>query len=188
VISENYSHDPVPIEMRKERSMTSATNAAARGRNAMRKTASAVVALAVLLVAAHSASASPAVTAEGSFAFLSDTVTPVRASDGNIFLDEVASIAYSGDLTGVVTATDTIVAHGDGTLSGHGTETCASCTIGGRSGSFTAVFVFSGANGHFSGTYTFTAASGGLTSLHGQGTFEGNFVNNSYAYDYHFEL
>jgi hypothetical protein len=52
-----------------------------------------------------------------------------------------------GDLSGVVTVTDTIVGHGDGSLNEHGTDTCTSCTIGGRTGSFTAVFEFTGANG-----------------------------------------
>jgi ABC-type Fe3+/spermidine/putrescine transport system ATPase subunit len=173
---------------RKESPMTFPTTLALRGRKATRKCIPvAVLTFALFMGAAHPASATLPATANGSFAFLSDTVTPMRSADGNLFLGEVASIEYSGGLTGVVTATDTIVVHGDGSLNGHGTETCTSCTIGGRTGSFTAVFEFTGANGQFQGTYTFSAGAGGLTGLHGQGAFQGNFASNDYSYDYHFE-
>jgi hypothetical protein len=52
-------------------------------------------------------------------------------------------------VAGIVTVNELIVVHGDGALDKHGTKTCTSCTIGGRTGSFTATFVFHGSGGQF---------------------------------------
>jgi hypothetical protein len=145
------------------------------------------LAVVLLLAVAHPAGAAQPASASGTFAFLSSSVTPIRADGGNLVLQQVASIAYSGDLAGVVTATATITVHSDGSINGRGTETCSSCTIGGRTGSFAAVYSFTGSGGGFAGHETFTDAAGGLTGLHAQGTFQGDFVSNSYSYEYHFE-
>jgi hypothetical protein len=135
---------------------------------------------------AHPAAASAPLVATGGFTFLEDTLTPIRTADGTLFLHEVASISYTGDLAGVVTATDTIIVHSDGSVSGHGSEACVLCTIGGRTGSFTAVFAFSGSGGNFTGHETFTSGAGGLDGLHGGGTFTGSPLGNTYSFRYQF--
>jgi hypothetical protein len=146
-----------------------------------------VAVAAMAAVSATPVAARPPAVATGTFTFLSDTLSPIRSADGNIFLGEVASISYAGDLTGVVVATDTLLVHSDGSVDGHGTEVCSSCTIGGRTGSLTAVFAFHVSGGQLTGTETFTSAAGGLSGLRGGGTFEGNGAVNTYSYSYHFE-
>lgn len=145
----------------------------------------------IAIVAASAALAGPAAastggTAAGAFTFLDDTITPAGQAGGNVFLSEVATISYTGDLTGIADATDTIVVHADGSINGHGTETCGSCTIGGRTGSFTAVFTFHGSGGQINGRETFISSTGGLAGLHGGGQFEGSPTGNAYSYDYLF--
>jgi hypothetical protein len=146
------------------------------------------VAAAILAVVAPTAAAGPqaAKTATGNFAFASRTVTPVLSLGGDTLLSEVASISYSGGLIGTVSARDTILARSDGSFSAYGVESCNSCTIGGRTGSFIAVFSVSGSATHFTGTETFVGGGGGLAGLHGGGTFSGDGTLNSYAYDYRF--
>jgi hypothetical protein len=145
----------------------------------------------IAIVAASAALAGPAAasiggTAAGSFTFVHDAVTPVGEAGGNVFLNEVATISYTGGLTGIANATDTIVVHADGSINGHGTETCGSCTIAGRIGSFTAVFTFHGSGGQISGRETFISSTGGLAGLHGGGQFQGSPPSLTYSYDYGF--
>jgi hypothetical protein len=133
------------------------------------------------------AAASPPQVATGTFTTLSDLLTPFRIADGNIFPDEVLSLAYAGDLTGMATDTDTLVVHSDGSYEGHGTEVGTSVTLGGRTGGFTAAFVFRGSGVPYSGTLIFTGGTGGLAGLHGEGTFQGDaFGNQTYSYRYWF--
>jgi hypothetical protein len=125
-------------------------------------------------------------TATGAFTFLSDTRTPIGQDGGDVFIHEVASISYTGGLTGVADANDIIVVHSDGSLNGYGTETCLSCTIGGRTGSFVAVFAFHGSSAGITGREIFVSASGGLTGLRGGGPFQGGPAGNTYSYHYRF--
>jgi Protein of unknown function (DUF3224) len=147
---------------------------------------STIVLCGVLAGFAHQAVASPPAAASGGFTFLSDALTPIRTADGNLFLDEVASISYTGDLNGIAAATDTILVHSNGSVGGHGTESCATCTLDGRTGSFTAAFTFRGSGAQFTGHETFTSASGGLAGLHGGGTFAGTPLGDTYSYNYRF--
>lgn len=144
----------------------------------------AVLALSALF--ALPASAHPSGTAAGSFKFLSDQKTPIGQAGGNVFIREVASIQYSGGLRGTVSAGNVIVVHADGSVSGFGGETCHSCTIGGRTGSFTAVFAFHSTDTGIAGREVFVRGSGGLAGLHGGGTFEGTPAGNTYSYAYRF--
>ncbi|HEY2602842.1 MAG TPA: hypothetical protein VGI67_14895 [Thermoleophilaceae bacterium] len=125
-------------------------------------------------------------TAGGSFTFLSRTQTPIGQLGGDQFIAETASISYAGGLTGVVSATDVIVAHSDGSLDGYGTETCQRCTLGGGTGAFSAVFAFHGTAAGITGQEFFTSGSGGLTGLRGGGPFEGGPAGNTYSYKYSF--
>jgi len=143
------------------------------------------------VAAAFAALAAPAAAstrgnAGGTFNFIHDTVTPVGKADGYTFLSEVATISYTGGLTGIASATDTIVVHPDGSINRHGIETCRWCTIGGRTGSFTAVFTFHGSGGQISGREMFIGGEAGLAGLHGGGQFQGSPAGNTYSYDYLF--
>ncbi|MGZ4201293.1 MAG: DUF3224 domain-containing protein [Thermoleophilaceae bacterium] len=144
----------------------------------------AVLALSALF--AIPASAHPAGVAAGSFSILDDQKTPIGQVGGNTFVHEVASIQYMGGLRGVVTATDTIVVHADQSIQAFGSETCHSCTIGGRTGSFTAVFAFHSTDTGIAGREVFIRGSGGLAGLHGGGTFAGTPAGNTYSYAYRF--
>lgn len=144
------------------------------------------MALAVPAVLAMPAAAHREATAVGAFTFLSDTQTPIGQAGGDLFIHEVASISYTGDLTGIADANDTIVVHSDGSLNAYGTETCLSCTIGGKTGSFIAVFAFHGSANGIAGREIFVSASGGLVGLHGGGPFQGGPAGNTYSYNYHF--
>jgi hypothetical protein len=145
----------------------------------------------IAIVAASAALTGPAAastggTAAGAFTFVDHAVTWVEQAGGNRFGNEVATISYTGGLIGIANATDTIVLHADGSINGHGTETCGSCTIGGRTGSFTAVFTFHGSGGQVSGRETFISSTGGLAGLHGGGQFQGSPPSLTYSYDYGF--
>jgi Domain of unknown function (DUF4440)/Protein of unknown function (DUF3224) len=142
--------------------------------------------LVVSAALAFPAAAQRGATATGAFTFLSDTQTPITHADGNTFVHEVASISYTGDLTGIVHANDLLIIHSDGSLSGYGTETCESCTIDGRTGSFTAVFTLHGSATGITGTEKFVNAAGGLVGLHGGGPFDAGPAGNAYSYAYRF--
>ena len=144
-----------------------------------------------MALAASAALAMPATahgggTATGAFTFLSDTKTPIGQADGNTFIHEVASISYTGGLTGIADADNIVIVHSDGSVTGYGTETCHSCTIGGRTGSFTAVFAFHGSSTGITGREIFLSASRGLAGLRGGGPFQGSAAGNTYSYDYRF--
>ncbi|HEY7630339.1 MAG TPA: hypothetical protein VH817_06560 [Thermoleophilaceae bacterium] len=148
-----------------------------------------VCAVAAALISASlvgTAAANQRRTASGSFKFVSDTKTPIGQVGTDQFVYETASISYAGGLTGVVNATDVIVAHSDGSFDGYGTETCQSCKLGGRTGSFSAVFEFHGTQAGITGQEFFTGGSGGLVGLRGGGPFQGGPAGNTYSYMYSF--
>ena len=146
------------------------------------------VAMAVTVSAALAipAAADTRGTATGALTFLSDTKTPIGQAGGNVFIHEVASISYTGDLTGIADADNIVIVHSDGSVTGYGIETCHSCTIGGRTGALTALFAFHGSSTGITGREIFISASGGLAGLHGGGPFQGGPAGNTYSYDYRF--
>jgi len=144
------------------------------------------IALAVSAAMAMPAAAHPEATATGAFTFLSDTKTPIGQAGGNVFIHEVASISYTGGLAGIANADNIVVIHSDDSVTGFGSETCHSCTIGGRTGSFTAVFAFHSTPTGIEGNEIFVSGSGGLAGLHGGGPFQGGPAGNTYSYDYRF--
>jgi hypothetical protein len=103
------------------------------------------------------------------------------------FIKEVDSNTYAGDLVGAVTDTYTFRLFPNGTVNGQGTEICYACTLGGRTGGFTAIFRFRASGDTFTGTETFLRGTGGLTGLRGGGTFQGSGAGNTYRYSYDFE-
>jgi hypothetical protein len=136
------------------------------------------------------AAANPPATATGTFTSQELSSDVVRDLNNVFFFREVDLVTYTGGLAGA--ATDTYTARavfGNDTGGAHGTEVCDSCTIGGRTGSYTAVFNFTEPPGFgsFSGTETFTSAAGGLAGLRGGGSFQSNGTVDTYSYSYHFE-
>jgi hypothetical protein len=153
----------------------------------MRKLVSSAAVLITLLAGgAYPAAASTSVTATGTFTSMSDTLTPLGTAGGDTYYDEVLPLAYKGALTGIAIDMDTLVMHKNGSLNAQGTETCASCTIGGKTGAFVATWWLAGTTTTYAGTLLFTRATGGLAGLHGGGTFQGTGSAQTYAYTYWF--
>ena len=163
----------------------------------MRKLVSAAVIAAMVVGFARPVRASTLYTTTGTFGFVPITSTLIRTiGDISIFYS-VYQTPYNGalpvDLSGPATNTETDVVHSDGSVSAHGVEVCSPCTLGGRSGSFTAVYEFTGSNWYTNGGYpyqghlTFVHGTGGLAGLHGGGIFGGTITNPGfYAYSYGF--
>jgi hypothetical protein len=145
---------------------------------------------AALTVSALPAVASPPATATGTFTTQVVSFDVFRETNGVAFVHEVDTDTYTGGLVGAATDTYTsraLFANGSG--GGHGTEVCNACTIGGRTGGYSAVFNFTipAGGGNFTGTETFISGTGGLAGLHGGGSFQGNGTVNTYSYSYHFD-
>jgi hypothetical protein len=147
------------------------------------------LALSLVLGSSKVQSASPPsagkpATATGTYsAEFTDTL--IREAAGNVFFSEVGLGAYAGDLSGPFTDSDILTVYSDGSFSAHGTEVGEGCTIGGRTGNFTARWELTGTSEpfHISGHLTFTGGTGGLAGLRGEGTFS----EDSYSYSYQFE-
>jgi hypothetical protein len=87
----------------------------------------------------------------------------------------VDTLSLTGGIIGTATDTYSYTVHRDGSITGHGTETCSACTIGGRTGTYTQAFNFTATPDFatFQGHFAFVDAGGGLAGLHGHGTFQG---------------
>jgi hypothetical protein len=149
----------------------------------------AVATAALIGVVASGAAADPPATVNGTFEIpaATDNVTLVRTAGGNLFFHEVAPLINGGGITGTALDVDNFVVHADGSFEGGGVETCDSCTLAGRTGSYTAVFTFKGSGNNYTGLFHFTGG-GGLAGLHGGG---GTFASNSpgvgtFSYQYFF--
>jgi hypothetical protein len=145
------------------------------------------VVLALSLGGAPSVGATSPTQATATYStLLSVTQTPVRTADGTTTFAIVDSFVWMGGISGTAVDTATVTVHRNGLATSHGVETCASCTIGGRTGSFTAVFTLtSDATGTqiYTGRFTFISATGGLAGLHGGGTFPQAMT---LSFSYHF--
>jgi hypothetical protein len=99
----------------------------------------------------------------------------LHSGGGNSTFSAVDTLSFTGGITGSPTDTYTYTVHPNGFITGHGTETCTACTIGGKTGSYTQVFSFTAPADFstFQGHFAFVDAGGGLAGLHGQGTFTG---------------
>jgi hypothetical protein len=148
------------------------------------------VGLSLAAVAGAGASAAPPVSAAGSYQIpaATDNVTFLGASGGNLFFHEIAPLIYEGDITGAALDVDDFVVHADGSFQGHGTETCSTCTIGGRTGSYVATFTFQGIGDKYTGSLWYRSSAGGLTGLHGGGFFTGTESGTGGTYSYHYSF
>ena len=99
----------------------------------------------------------------------------LRTAGGNSTYAAVDTLSFTGGIVGTPTDTYTYTVHPNGSITGQGTETCSTCTIGGRTGSYTQAFSFTATPDFaaFQGHFAFVDAGGGLAGLHGQGTFQG---------------
>jgi hypothetical protein len=134
-----------------------------------------VTAVALLAaVAVSGASASPPISASGSFTYLSSTFNSVRSAGGNTIIDLSATVSYTGTFTGTSTVEGTLIFHADGSANFHDVETFTG-TVNGVSGTVT--FDLTGRNGpgftDFHATETIISVSGGLDGLHGVLNWEG---------------
>ncbi len=153
----------------------------------MRKLGFSIVAAVVVSMAlATPAAASPPAIASGSFVTLTFDETLTKVSDGNQFFTAVDTGLYSGGLSGIDNDSFTEVIHKDGSFEARGSEGCTGCTIGSRTGSFSAVFVFTGQGNTFEGSLTFTGGTGGLAGLHGGGKFAGDIAANTETFAFRF--
>jgi hypothetical protein len=129
-------------------------------------------------------------TASGTWQVTSTTLTLLQTADGNRFYAVVQSGFYSGGLSGTVADAYTLEVHSDGSTNAQGTETCTSCTIGGRTGGYTATVSAAVSGSHENNRLTFQTGSGGLAGLRGEGsivvTQRTPTLSGTYAYDYHF--
>ena len=128
-----------------------------------------------------SASSKPQVAA-GSFRINNDY--KATSSGG----PELSWGTYKGALAGTALDSGTAVMRSNGSFSGHGTELCDPCTIGGRTGAFTATYSYSGSGTTYSGTETFTRGFGKLAGLTGGGSFKGTVNSNLQSYSYSYRL
>lgn len=157
-----------------------------KGNTAMRTVVAGVAAALALAGLTSPASASSSRVAAGNFTWANVSDTTLGAAAGDTYITETGSYTYKGALSGVAFDTDAIVAHHDGSLSGQGTETCASCTINGRTGSYTALTAWTTKGGVTTGTQIFTHGGGGLKGLRGGGSFTQGKTSGSYSYSYSF--
>jgi hypothetical protein len=147
------------------------------------------VLVAALGVFASVAAADPPATATGTFTATGPpTVTDVRTVGGNTFLTESVPVVYAGDLSGPFVVQGTFRIKPDGSVAGLGSVVCTGCTIGGRTGDFTAATYLSGpSSSDVTGIIIVLSASGGLAGLHAYANYAGGSVSGTYTYRYHFE-
>lgn len=132
-------------------------------------------------------------TASGTFGFNLISSAIVRTIGDITVYSTVASVPYYGGLTGTATDRETDIVASNGSSVGYGTEVCTSCSLGGRTGGYTAVYALVGQNYFTTGVpvegyLTFTSGTGGLAGLRGGGTFGGNASSplGFYSYNYSF--
>ncbi len=123
--------------------------------------------VAVALVGASGASASPPTAASGTFTYTSSTFNSVRPAGGNLIVDLSATVSYTGTFSGTSTVVGTLILHADGSANFHDVEIFTG-TVNGVSGTVT--FDLTGRNGpslDISATDTIISATGDLAGLHG---------------------
>lgn len=129
--------------------------------------------------------ASKSSVATGSYAIVTDFFSPLSSGKDA----EILSLKYKGGLAGVAIDNGTHTFNPTTTaFSARGTEYCAACTLGGKSGAYIATFTYSGSGNTYSGRLTFTRGFGKLTRLKGGGTFKGVVSTNTNTYRYHYTL
>jgi len=130
-----------------------------------RLTLLAVVAL-VLGVGAP-AGASPPALVSGTYTYTDSYFESFRTAGSNVIIEVVASVEYTGTLTGTSIVRGTIVVHADGSANFRNVEEFTG-TVNGAPGTLTLHIAGSNdATLNIRATSTITDASGSLTGLHG---------------------
>jgi hypothetical protein len=131
--------------------------------------------------------------ATGVVLFSGHTQTLVRTAGGNSTFTAVDQLTLTGGISGNAVDTYTFTVHPDGSVTGHGIETCSACTIGGQTGGYTEMFLFTATPNFatFQGPFVFLSGTDGLAGLRGQGTFQGELTSTGFSetvqLNYHFE-
>ena len=139
---------------------------------AVRNFAISLAASAVLL-SPTAASASEPQIAHGTFDFAVVAVTSAHPADGNLLITQTLRGSFAGAASGPVDEVEQLVVHPTGEVELRGTDVC-SCTVAGRSGTFTDRFDGQvAADGQLRGTVRSISSNGGLTGLHFEGDIAG---------------
>ncbi len=146
---------------------------------------------AAFLVSLNAAQATPPPgfrTATGDFNHvISDEYTTLGTFHGITIQREDLVFEYAGDITGIATDVNFLFEHLDGSFESFATETCVNCTIGGRTGTFTAEYhIIGNSFTDYTGYLVFTGGTGGLSGLRGYGTFGYDGTTTFYTYYYRF--
>jgi hypothetical protein len=156
----------------------------------MRKWALLLSFFAVPLAFATAAGATSPTPASGNETFTSLTTTLLRVADGNSFFANSATGTITGTITGTWTAQFTTAIRPSGEfVASDGTFVCT-CSVAGRSGTFTTRFEGKGAVGPpplLSVHFQTIAATGGLEGLHLNGTGEQVGATVTYSATFHFD-
>jgi len=139
---------------------------------AVRNFAISLAASAVLL-SPTAASASEPQIAHGTFDFAVVAVTSAHPANGNLLITQTLRGSFAGAASGSVDEVEQLVVHPTGEVELRGTDVC-SCTVAGRSGTFTDRFDGQvAADGQLRGTVRSISSNGGLTGLHFEGDIAG---------------
>jgi hypothetical protein len=156
----------------------------------MRKWALLLSFVAGSLAFATAAGATPPAPASGSETFTSLTSTLLRVADGTSFFANSATGTITGTISGTWTAEFRTAVRPSGEfVASQGTFVCT-CSIAGRSGTFTTRFEGKGAVAPIptlSVRFETIAATGGLDGLHLNGTGEQIGATVTYSATYHFD-
>src|SRR5262249_26398884 len=156
----------------------------------MRKWALLLSFIAAPLAFASAAGATPPTPASGNETFTSLTTTLLRSADGNSFFANSATGTITGTITGTWTAEFATMVRPSGEfVASQGTFVCT-CSIAGRSGTFTTRFEGKGAFGPvptLSVHFETIAATGGLEGLHLNGSGEQVGATVTYSATFHFD-
>ena len=161
-----------------------------RARLAGRRVSAFLTVAAALVVFASVAAAGPPDVATGTYTITGAVVESVRTVGGNTFTTYSSVTGfYAGDLAGPFETPDLVVkTTSDGSVEAHGTLVCTGCTIGGRTGDFTAEISNTSPNAQkMGGIVTVLSATGGLAGLHAVNHFEGTPFFGTYSFRYHFQ-
>ena len=117
-----------------------------------------------------------------------DSNTASTRQDGNNQISHITEhwLIYGG-ITGQMTNDEIVTTHPDKTVAFTGTSTCA-CTVSGKSGTLTWSFTgIQAADGSWQGQFFDVRGASDLSRLHGQGTFHGLGVHNTYSSELYFD-
>jgi hypothetical protein len=145
-----------------------------------------VIAALLMGVAPRAAATTITGTATGTFGNTNYHQTLIGHEGGDSIYNVTFTNPYSGDLTG--SASDSFVerVHSNGSITVQlGYETCAHCTLAGRTGGYTTVWNYIGsATGK--GSVIFTGGFGGLKGLVGGGSYDQTSASGgTYSYSYY---